>query len=115
MGRSTKTEREHRIEVEEKKLRADQQEMIRKEAEMKKKEAIAKSERAKKEADEKKVEKAAKAREPPCGDDQLYCKTLKEWSEVLAKLEKKSKAAAEKAAEVKRGEAAAREEREQKG
>merc|ERR1712107_785673 len=42
--RTSKTGREHRIEVEEKKLRADQQEMGRKEAAEKKKEARAKSE-----------------------------------------------------------------------
>merc|ERR1712151_1457910 len=91
--RSTKTEREHRIEVEEKKLRADKQELGRKEAAEKKTEANAKSERAKKEADEKKNEKIAKAREPPCGDDQLYCKSIKEWSEILDALEKTSKSA----------------------
>merc|ERR1712119_90928 len=81
--RAAKTGREHHIEVEEKKLRADQEEMKRKEAEEKKKEANAKSERAKKKADEKKAEKAAKAREPPCGDDKLYCKSIKEWTQVL--------------------------------
>merc|ERR1712232_85198 len=59
-----------------------------------KREAAAKAERAKKEADEKKTEKAAKAREPPCGDDKLYCKSIKEWADILAALEKKSKAAA---------------------
>merc|ERR1712110_1378774 len=61
----------------------------------KKKEASAKSERAKKEADEKKLEKAAKAREPPCGDGSLYCKSIQEWSEVLDALEKAEKAAVE--------------------
>merc|ERR1712107_159603 len=45
--RAAKTDREHRIEVEEKKLRADQEEMKRKEAEQKKKEAEAKAERKK--------------------------------------------------------------------
>merc|ERR1712003_177323 len=113
--RAAKTAREHRIEVEEKKLRADQEEMKRKEAEQKKKEAEAKSERAKKEADEKKAEKAAKAREPPCGDDKLYCKSIKEWTQVLDALEKKSKAAAKVAAEVEKTEKAAAEEAKSKG
>merc|ERR1712113_562935 len=100
--RTSKTGREQSIEAEEKKLRADEQE--------KKKEASAKSERAKKEADEKKLEKAAKAREPPCGDGASYCKSIKEWSEVLDALEKKSKAAAKDAARAEKDEKAAFEE-----
>merc|ERR1712110_1118243 len=98
-----------------KKLRADEQEMSRKEAAEKKKEASAKSERAKKEADEKKLEKAAKAREPPCGDGSLYCKSIKEWSEVLDALEKKSKALAKDAAKAEKADKAAVEERTAKG
>merc|ERR1712110_986574 len=113
--RSSKTGREQRIEAAEKKMRADEQEMSRKEAAEKKKEANAKSERAKKEADEKKLEKAAKAREPPCGDEKGYCKSIKEWSEVLDALEKKSKAAAKDAAKVEKAEKAAFEERTAKG
>merc|ERR1712039_249114 len=113
--RTSKTGWEQSIEAEEKKLRADEQEMSRKEAAEKKKEASAKAERAKKEADEKKLEKAAKAREPPCGDGDLYCKEIKEWSKVLDALEKKSKAAAEKAATVEKAEKAATEERKAKG
>merc|ERR1712003_616145 len=94
----------------EKKLRVDKAEMGRKEVEEKKREASAKSERTKKEADEKKNEKEAKAREPPCGDDQLYCKSIKEWSDVLDALEKTSKAAVKEAAKVEAAEKAAVEE-----
>merc|ERR1712183_549622 len=104
-----------RIEVEEKKLRVDKQEIGRKEAAEKKREANAKSERAQREADEKKNEKKAKAREPPCGDDQLYCKSIKEWSDILDALEKTSKAAAKEAAKVEASEKAAVEESKEKG
>merc|ERR1711953_1234856 len=113
--RTSKTGREQSIEAEEKKLRADEQEMKRKEAAEKKKEASAKAERAKKEADEKKLEKAAKAREPPCGDGALYCQSIKEWSEILDALEKKSKALAKDAAKAEKAEKAAVEERTAKG
>merc|ERR1711862_445141 len=69
---------------------------------------------ARKEAEEKKLEKAAKAREPPCGDDN-YCKSIKEWAEILAALEKKSKAAAKEAASTEAAEKGATEERKAKG
>merc|ERR1712003_606821 len=95
--RTSKTGREQAIEAEEKKLRADEQEMSRKEAA------------------EKKLEKAAKAREPPCGDGAAYCNSIKEWSEILDGLEKKSKALAKDAAKVEKAEKAAVEERTAKG
>jgi len=110
--RISKTRRGKSIEAEER--RVDEQEMKRKEAAEKKNEASAKSERAKKEADEK-LEKAAKAREPPCGDGSLYCKSIQEWSEVLDALEKKSKVLAKDAAKVEKAEKAAVEERTAKG
>merc|ERR1712115_501606 len=44
-----------------------------------------------------------------------YCKSIKEWSEILASLEKKSKALAKDAAKVEKAEKAAVEERKDKG